>query len=72
MKVKVDKMQAGEGEKENAKHIKTRYVERQGRPGEREYARRRSGRWGGEERNAQGDWRGGKVLQVEGTAWTKT
>lgn len=54
-------------EGKNAKYIKTRYAERQGRLGEREYGRRRSGRLGGEERYVKRDWRGGKVLQVEGT-----
>ena len=66
------KWKGGEGEKENAKPIKTRYVDRQGRLGERANGRRRRGRLGGEERDVQGDRRGRQVLQVEGTARTKT
>lgn len=34
---------------------------------EKEYGRRRSGRWGGEEGYVNRDWTGGKLLQVEGT-----
>lgn len=66
------KWKGGEGEKENAKPIKTRYVDRQGRLGERANGRRRhGGGWVERGERCAGRPEGQKVLQVEGTARTR-